>query len=135
MIGRVPERLRAPLDAFQAAIDRADHARSALAAAVPTPRVAGRPLAEALAAFEEDLREVRASAGAWRVPEVELAWSACTEALDEALSRSERLRLDAPSIDGFEALIGAIGDLLAPLDAFERMEERFLDLRRDARAR
>ena len=35
--------------------------------------------------------------------------------------------------EGFEALVGTIGDLLAPLDAFEEAEERFRSLRRWAR--
>jgi hypothetical protein len=131
---RLPERLKAPADAFGRAADRVDHARSALAGSVPTSRLAGRPLAEALAVFEDDLREVRASADAWRVPEVEAEWLACVEALDQALFRAERLRLETPSIAGFEGLVGAIVDLLAPLDAFERAEERFREFRREARA-
>ena len=36
----------------------------------------------------------------------------------------------AGSIEGFEGLIGLVGDLLAPLDAFGAAAERFRDLRR-----
>jgi hypothetical protein len=135
VVRRLPERLRPPADAFSRALDRVDHARSALAGSVPTPRLAGRPLAETLAVFEDDLGEVRSSAGSWRVPEVEPEWQACVAALDQALSRAEHLRLKSPAIAGFEGLLGAIDDLLAPLDAFDRAEDRFRDLRREARAR
>jgi hypothetical protein len=131
---RLPERLRAPSVAFGRALELVDRARSTLGASVPTPRLEGRPLAETLVVFEHDLREVRASAEAWRTPEVEREWRACVDALDDALSRAARLRLEAPSIPGFESLVGAIGDLVAPLDAFERAEERFRGLRRSARA-
>jgi hypothetical protein len=37
--------------------------------------------------------------------------------------------VEAPPPVGFEGLIGLIGDLLAPLDAFAAAEERFRELR------
>jgi hypothetical protein len=40
------------------------------------------------------------------------------------------MRLDARAPAGFEGLIGAIGDLLAPLDAFGEAADRFRRLRR-----
>jgi hypothetical protein len=42
---------------------------------------------------------------------------------------AERVRTDGVPPQGFEGLIGLIGDLLAPLDAFERAVVRFRELR------
>jgi len=67
---------------------------------------------------------------AWRVPELEDAWAAADAALAQAHAQAERVRADPPDIAGFEGLIGLIGDLLAPLDAFNDAAERFRDVRR-----
>jgi hypothetical protein len=66
----------------------------------------------------------------WRAPEVEAEWSAAASGLDEALELAERIRTEASSPAGFEGLIGVIGDLLAPLEAFEAAAARFRELRR-----
>jgi len=42
----------------------------------------------------------------------------------------DRVRTEGVHPEGFEELIGLIGDLLAPLDAFERASERLRELRR-----
>ena len=92
-------------------LDRVERAKADLVSAVPSPRgVPGRPLAEALAAFEEGLVEAAASADA---PE---PWRA---AIGASLGRAERLRLEAPPLD-YEGLVDALADLLAPLDALEQ---------------
>jgi hypothetical protein len=66
----------------------------------------------------------------WRIPELEEAWLAAEAALVRCGAMSERLRLEADMPEGFEALIGTIGDLMAPLEAFGQAEERFRSLRR-----
>jgi hypothetical protein len=90
----------------------------------------GRPLAEALWAFEAGLREVEAQMDAWRTPEVETEWIAADAGLAEALGTAERLRTRDAEPGGFEELIGVVGDLLAPLEAFEAASARFRELRR-----
>lgn len=90
----------------------------------------GRPLAETLSEFEEGLGEVRARMDGWRAGEVENEWRAVSAGLDEALALAERVRIEGAEPEGFEGLIGLIGDLLAPLDAFERAAERWDRLRR-----
>jgi hypothetical protein len=82
-----------------------------------------------LSEFEDGLREVRARMGGWRAPEVEQAWLDASAGLDEAMVLAERVRTDGVPPQGFEGLIGLIGDLLAPLDAFERAVVRFRELR------
>ncbi|HZA26901.1 MAG TPA: hypothetical protein VE915_04520 [Actinomycetota bacterium] len=103
--------------AFSAVVDRVEHGKAALVSAVPTARAEGTPLAEALHVFEEALRQARDQMHDWRTPETESFWWACSQALDEAKRRAERLRLQAPSLD-YEGLVMTLGDLIAPLDAF-----------------
>jgi hypothetical protein len=132
---RLPSELEEPLEAFRAILLPLERARSVLTEAVPTTRLPGRPFAEVLAEFESLLHEVEPAMAAWHVAELEREWSACSHGLHDALALAERVRLGATTPpEGFEGLIGTIGDLLAPLDAFAAAAERFRDLQR-ARAR
>jgi hypothetical protein len=49
-------------------------------------------------------------------------------ALSEALALAARIRLEAASPKGFEDMIGLIGALLAPLDAFGQAAAAFSGL-------
>ena len=126
---RLPDHLEAPTRALDELIPSLERARAALTESVPGTRLPGRPLAESLSEFEDGLREVRARMGGWRAPEVEQAWLYASAGLDEAMVLAERVRTDGIPPQGFEGLIGLIGDLLAPLDAFERAIVRFRELR------
>ena len=127
---RLPEELRGPARAFDDLVPRLDRARTALTESVPGSRLPGRPLAETLWEFEEGLGEIRARMDGWRAPEVEEQWVAASAGLDAALARAERVRVEAAAPQGFEGLIGVIGDLLAPLDAFDAAADRFRELQR-----
>jgi hypothetical protein len=126
---RLPEHLRPAHEAFEAIVPPLERAKVALTRSVPGTRLPGRPLAETLLEFEQGLREVDAGMEGWRVPEVEDEWLAASSGLDEARGLAQRIRVEAPDPGGFEGLIGMIGDLLAPLEAFGRAEERFRGLR------
>lgn len=126
---RLPEHLREPFEAFRAVIEPLERGKAALPEAMPTTRLPGRPLAEVLLEFEEGLRAASAAMDAWRTPEVEAEWQGCSAALREALAMTERLRVEAPDPGGFEGLVGLLGDLLAPLEAFEQAADRFRALR------
>jgi hypothetical protein len=67
---------------------------------------------------------------AWRAPEVETEWLAAEASLVEALRLAERLRTGHAEPRGFEELIGVVGDLLVPLEAFGAAAARFRELRR-----
>ncbi len=127
---RLPEELRAPAMALDELLPVLERAKTALTQAVPGTRLPGRPLAEALWAFETDLRDVEVLMAAWRVPEVETEWAAASAGLSETLRLAERLRTSGGEPSGFEELIGVIGDLLAPLEAFEAAAARFRERRR-----
>ncbi len=126
---RLPAALVGPFDAFRSVVGSVERSTSTLTDSVPTTRLPGRPLPETLLGFEEGLRQARGGMDAWRIPEVESEWRASREAVDRCLAMAERLRLKAQMPVGFEALVGTIGDLLAPLEAFEHAAERFRSLR------
>ncbi|HET8525836.1 MAG TPA: hypothetical protein VFM81_04290 [Actinomycetota bacterium] len=127
---RLPDELREPARAFADLVPALERAKAALTDAVPGTRLQGRPLAEALWAFESGLREVVDGMDGWRAPEVETEWTAARAGLDESLTLAERLRTSDAAPRGFEELIGVVGDLLAPLEAFEAAAARFRELRR-----
>ncbi len=131
----LPDALARALEGFRDTLEPLERARQALTESVPSTRLPGRPLAETLLEFEEGLRAARDRMPTWRTSELEEEWRACAEAIELGLERAERLRLAAEMPEGFEALIGLLGDLLAPLDAFERAADRFRALRRRARRR
>lgn len=127
---RLPAHLASAHASFLVLAERIEAAKSALLSSVPTTRMAGRPLAETLAEFESGLAEVADAMEAWRVEELEDAWEGARVGLADSRALAERLRLEAAMPVGFEQLVGTIGDLLAPLDAFIAAEERFRALRR-----
>ena len=100
-------------------------AKAALTQVMPTTRMPGRPLPDALAEFEEGLDRSQALMAAWREPAIEPEWIACERGLTEARDRARRFREDAPELGGFEGLIWAVEELIAPLDAFSTAAERF----------
>lgn len=126
---RLPAELEEAYAAFRATVDPLERGKAALTESVPGTRLPGRPLAETLLEFEESLREAETGMAAWRAPDVAQVWEACGEAIRTCLAMAERMRLDAEMPEGFEALIGTIGDLMAPLEAFEDAERRFRALR------
>jgi hypothetical protein len=126
---RLPEYLEAPARAFGELLPPLERAEAALTGSVPGTRLPGRPLAETLSEFEDGLREVRDGMDAWRSPDIEPEWEACSRGLDEALALADQVRTEGAQPEGFEGLIGLIGDLLAPLDAFERAFDRLRELR------
>lgn len=125
---RLPEHLEAPARAFDDLLPALERARAVLTESVPGTRLPGRPLAETLSEFEDGLREVREGMDAWRTPELEPEWDACSRGLDESLALADRVRTEGAHPEGFEGLIGLIGDLLSPLDPFERAAARFREL-------
>jgi hypothetical protein len=126
---RLPDRLEDRRRAFEALVPGLERAKAALVEAVPSTRSPGRPLAESLSRFEEELHEVRSAMGAWRAPELERVWRGALSGLDRALALAERVRTEGLDPVGFEGLVGLIGDLLAPLEAFPAAAERFRALR------
>ncbi|MDQ4108125.1 MAG: hypothetical protein M3138_04865 [Actinomycetota bacterium] len=105
-------------------------AKDALIGAVPSTRLPGTPLAEAILELERRLAAAQAVMPTWRHPDLEQEWQACEEGITESLRLAAELREDPPELAGFEGLIWAVDRLLAPLEAFEAAADRFRTLRR-----
>jgi hypothetical protein len=125
---RITPEVQASFDAFRDLLVHLEPAKAALTDVMPTTRMPGRPLPDALAEFEEGLARAGERMSAWRTPELESEWTACEQGLAHALSRARRFREDAPELGGFEGLIWAVEELMAPLDAFATAAERFREL-------
>jgi len=105
------------LRAFRVTLRHVEEAKASLVLSVRSGRIQGIPLATGLSAFEEGLRVAVGSMPAWHRPETGEHWRRCEQALNVALRRARRLRLErSPEI--YEELIGEVGNLLDPLQAF-----------------
>ena len=125
---RTTPEVQASFEAFRDVLVHLEPAKAALTDVMPTTRMPGRPLPDALAEFEEGLARSEERMPAWRTPEMEPEWLACRQGLADAGGRARRFREDAPELGGFEGLIWAVEELMAPLDAFATAAERFRDL-------
>jgi hypothetical protein len=130
---RLPPDLEEPYEAFERVLAEIEPAKEALTDVMPTTRLPGRPMPDALAEFEARLERGREAMPGWRRSETEAEWVACAQGIDEALERAVRLREDAPDLGGFEGLIGAVESLLDPLEPFSSAADRFRSLRVPAR--
>jgi hypothetical protein len=126
---RLPFELEQPFDAFARVLRSIGDAKEELTAVMPTTRLPGRPLAEAIAGFEAALDRAEAEMAAWRVPPLEEAWVAASAGIQRSRRRADELRRDAPDPQGFEGLIWVVSRVLDPLDDVEAAADRFRSLR------
>ena len=127
---RLPPEFALALVNLRAVVDEVEAAKSAMTGTVPSTRSAGTPLAEGILELGERLAAAQEMMPTWQRPELEAEWVACDAGIRESLERARRLREDPPELGGFEGLIWAVDQLLAPLEAFEAAAERFRTLRR-----
>ena len=126
---RLPPDLVGSLDALRRVVNEVEAAKDAMTGTVPSTRSAGTPLAEGILELEQRLTAAQKLMPTWRHPDVEAEWLACDAGIRESLERARSLREDPPELGGFEGLIWAVDQLLAPLEAFESAAERFRSLR------
>lgn len=127
---RLPPELESSFEAFNAVLAEVEPAKAVLTEVMPTTRLPGRPLPDALLEFEERIGRALRAMPDWRRPETEEVWQRCTDGLAEALVRAHWLREEAPELGGFEGLIWTVEHLMAPLDPFEAGAERYRAMRR-----
>ena len=130
---RLPPEFEAPYESFRRVLAEVEPAKDGLTEVMPTTRLPGRPLPDALREFEVRLERARVEMPAWRRPESEREWLACAEGIDEALALARRFREEAPDLGGFEGLIWAVEELMRPLEPFQAAAGRFRSLRVTAR--
>ena len=126
---RLPGELEAPHASFELVLAEVEPAKQALTDVMPTTRLPGRPMPDALTEFESRLERARALMPGWRRIETESVWAMCDVGIAEALVRAQHLREDPPDLGGFEGLIWAVETLLVPLEPFREAAERFRSLR------
>lgn len=125
---RLSPELQAPFAAFCDVLEHVEPAKAALTEVMPTTRMPGRPLPDALHEFEQDLARAGELMSGWRTPALESEWVGCSRGLADARERARLLREEAPELGGFEGLIWAVEELMDPLEAFASAAERFREL-------
>jgi hypothetical protein len=136
VIGRrkeLPAELRAPYEAFHAVLEEIEPAKAGLADVLPSTRLPGRPLNDAVGEYRTRLERATSTMPGWRRPEVEDVWRACADGLAQGIDRAAELLERDADPPGFEGLLGTVGQLMDPLDPFVAAEERFRSLRRRPR--
>lgn len=126
---QMPSDLAPAWAAFQAQAERVEQARAALLSCLPVGRVEPAPIAVGLDLLHDELDAVAPDLGAWRVPPVEGHWTACRAALDEAVEAIPEAHEVAATTGELEELLDAVGDVVAPLDAWHDAERHWLRLR------
>jgi len=125
----MPERLRPAHAAFLAQAGRVEAARSALLGCLPVGRVDPAPIPVGLELVADELREVGEQLATWRVAEVERDWHAVAEAMAEAEAAIPEAHRVAATTRELEELLEAVGEVVAPLDAWGAAEQHWLSLR------
>ena len=126
---RLPPELEGSLAAFREVVGELEPAKAGLTRVLPTTRLPGTSLPDALAAYEAALERAARRMAAWRHPDLEGVWRSCERGVAEARERARRLREEAPDLGGFEGLVGTVEHLLDPLEPFEEAEAAFRSLR------
>jgi len=126
---RLPSELEAPHVAFLQVLAEVEPAKEALTDCMPTTRMPGRPLPDALIEYESHVERAAALMSGWRCGATELVWQGCAAGLADALALARRLREEAPDLGGFEGLLGTVESLFDPLQPFEDAARRFDTLR------
>lgn len=126
----LPRHLLDAQEAFHAVLHEVEPAKAGLADVLPSTRLPGRPLNDAVGEYRTRLERASRSMAGWRCPELEDAWRACADGLDVGIDRASRLLATDEDPPGFEGLLGTVEQLMDPLEPFAAAEERFRSLRR-----
>lgn len=119
----LPEEL---LPAWQAFLDCAaviEGGRRTLLGTMPVGRVEPTPVGLGVDAMAAALDDAREWMDRWRIEPLEEDWRDCTEAMDEARDNLAAVREVAAETTELEELQEAVGEVVAPLDAFADAEQ------------
>lgn len=112
-------------DAWWAFLDCAEvieGGRRLLLGTLPTGRVEPAPVAVGIDALARAIRDARGWMDRWKVAELLDEWRDCGAALDESEGNLTMVREVAATTRELEELLGAVEDVVAPLDAFADAE-------------
>ena len=119
----LPEEL---LPAWQAFLDCAaviEGGRRTLLGTMPVGRVEPTPVGLGVDAMAAALDDAREWMDAWHIEALEDDWRECSEAMDEARTNLADVREVAAETTELEELQEAVGEVVAPLDAFADAEQ------------
>lgn len=97
--------------------------RRVLLGTLPTGRVEPAPVAVGVEAMERALADCAGWMPAWKLPELADDWEDCQTAMTEARQHLDEVLEVAASTSELEELLEAVGDVVAPLDAFADAEQ------------
>ncbi|MGH8909001.1 MAG: hypothetical protein ACRD0K_21530 [Egibacteraceae bacterium] len=126
---RMPVALQPAWDAFRAQALRVEQARSALLSCLPVGRVDPVPVPVGLDLVRDELIAVAGEMASWRHDATAAHWDACAAAVGEALAAVGEARRVATTSTELEELLGAVSDVVEPLDAWHDAERAWLRLR------
>ncbi len=99
--------------------------RRLLLGTLPTGRVEPAPIGVGLDALGRALDDAEAWMPRWRVEGLEPDWDDCAAAIAESRGAFDEVREVAASTGELEELLEAVGDVVAPLDAFADAEREW----------
>lgn len=118
----LPDDLHAAWWAFVDCAEVIEGGRRQLLATLPAGRVEPAPIGVGLDALVAAVDDARRWMPDWRVPVLDEHWLDCNASLDEALDNAPEVRELAASPGELEELLGAVSDVVEPLDAFADAE-------------
>ncbi len=126
----MPEGLRPAWEDFGAQAERVEAARRALLSCLPVGRVDPAPVPVGLELLRDELTHVAGQLHRWHTEEVDDAWRGCREAVAQSLRAVDHAHRTATTSTELEEVLGAVGEVVEPLDAWADAERRWLRLRR-----
>jgi len=114
---------------FLAQAERIEVARRALLRCLPVGRVHPVPVAVGLDLLADEVTAVVGELESWRRPEVEDAWQRVSQACAESLAAVPEAHRVAAATTELEHLLGAVGEVVEPLDAWGEAERVWRGLR------
>lgn len=115
-------------DAWWAFLDCAEvieGGRRILLGTLPTGRVEPAPVAVGVDALRRALEDARVWMDRWKVDELLGEWCDCHEAMDESEGNLVMVLEVAATTGELEELLGAVEEVVAPLDAFADAEREW----------
>lgn len=128
IFARKPQPEAPLLEKWRAFVDCAEvieGGRRLLLSTLPTGRVEPAPIGVGAEAMRRAIMDARSWMAGWRVSELQDAWDDCRAGLDEAEATLTALEETAATTSELEELLGAVEDVVAPLDAFADAEREW----------
>ena len=118
----LPEHLHDAWWGFLDCAEVIEGGRRQMLATLPAGRVEPAPIGVGLDAMQGAIDDARAWMDGWRIDELADEWDDCRQGLDEAERAIPEVRRVAATTGELEELLGAMQEVVDPLDAFADAE-------------